>query len=109
MFSLNKKNKCSANVSSAIVLSQCASGGERVGFQDIFPVVAFCHGHDAGVVTGHMTEAPGTQDTVAGKGLNVGLELLNALTSEKQQIYKLTARHRVPRCELVDLLFLKKS
>ena len=31
-----------------------------------------------------------------------------ALTDEKQQIYKLTARHRVPRCELVDLLFLKK-
>ena len=32
----------------------------------------------------------------------------HALTIEKQQIYKLTARHRVPRCELVDLLFLKK-
>ena len=31
-----------------------------------------------------------------------------ALTVEKQQIYKLTSRHRVPRCELVDLLFLKK-
>ena len=31
-----------------------------------------------------------------------------ALTDEKQQIYKLTARHRVPRCELVDLLFLKE-
>ena len=29
-----------------------------------------------------------------------------ALTVEKQQIYKLTSRHRVPRCELVDLLFL---
>ena len=31
-----------------------------------------------------------------------------ALTVEKQQIYKLTSRHRVPRYELVDLLFLKK-
>ena len=29
-----------------------------------------------------------------------------ALTVEKQQIYKLTWRHRVPRCELGDLLFL---
>jgi len=31
-----------------------------------------------------------------------------ALTDEKQQIYKLAARHRVPRCEPVDLLFLKE-
>ena len=31
----------------------------------------------------------------------------NALTVEKQQIYKLIARHRVPRYKLVDLLFLK--
>ena len=30
------------------------------------------------------------------------------LMDEKQQIYKLTARHRVPRCELVYLLFLKE-
>ena len=30
------------------------------------------------------------------------------LTVEKKQIYKLTARHRVPLCELVDLLFLKE-
>ena len=43
-------------------------------------------------------------------GLHIlfGLELLNALTSEKWQIYKLTAWHPVPRCELVDLLFLEK-
>ena len=33
---------------------------------------------------------------------------MNALAIEKQQIYKLAARHRVPRCELVYLLFLKE-
>ena len=27
---------------------------------------------------------------------------------KKKQIYKLTARHEVPHCELVDLLFLKE-
>ena len=32
-----------------------------------------------------------------------------ALTDEKQQIYKLTAWHRVPHCELVDLLFFGKK
>ena len=31
----------------------------------------------------------------------------NALAAEKQQIYKLVPRHRVPQYELVDLLFLK--
>ena len=32
-----------------------------------------------------------------------------ALTDEKQKIYKLTVRHRVPRCELVDLLFFLRN
>ena len=38
-------------------------------------------------------------------GTQYSVLLFYALTIEKLQIYKLTARHRVPRCELVDLLF----
>ena len=37
--------------------------------------------------------------------LNCFNHCFNALTEEKQQIYKLAARHSVPRCELVYLLF----
>ena len=40
-------------------------------------------------------------------GLEFCNHYFNALAVEKQQIYKLIARHRVPRYELVDLLFLK--
>jgi len=40
--------------------------------------------------------------------LTVLTTIFYALTVEKQQIYKLTSWHRVPKCELVDLLFLKK-
>ena len=37
--------------------------------------------------------------------LNCFSHCFNSLTDEKQQIYKLAARHSVPRCELVYLLF----
>ena len=34
--------------------------------------------------------------------------MIYALTIEKKQTYKLTARHRLPRCELVDCWYFLK-